>query len=148
MHIRNSRNLIAGIGLATIAIVFWYQVSALPLIRGTSLGSGGLPKISAGCLVLCGLYLIVISFLRSGETVERVPFSGILSIVAAVVVFAGALDHLGLFITGAIAALIAGLGAPDRRWKELLVFPLLLSGFCTILFVWLLGISLPIWPDF
>lgn len=148
MHIRHNGNFVAGIGLSIIAIVFWYQIAALPLIRGTSLGSGGLPKISAGCLLVSGLYLLTSAFFRSGEAVGRPSWIGSISIIAAVIVFAGALDHLGLLITGTLTALIAGAGAPDRKLKELLIFPLLLSGFCTFLFVWLLGISLPIWPVF
>jgi putative tricarboxylic transport membrane protein len=146
-NIRNERDFYSGVGLAAIAAIMWYQVSALSLTQGTSLGSGGLPKLSAIVLGLYGLYFVFRGMTASGERIGKLPYVGIASLAAAVAIFAIGLEPLGAAISGVLAAGLAGFAAPDRRLKELMVFPLIICAACLLLFVYLLGIPLPLWPS-
>ncbi|WP_137130939.1 tripartite tricarboxylate transporter TctB family protein [Rhizobium sp. FY34] len=147
MRIQNERDFFSGAGLTSIAAIMWYQVSALSLTQGTSLGSGGLPKLSAIILALYGLYFVFRGITKSGERIGKLPYVGMAALAASVAVFALGLEPLGAAISGVLAAGLAGFAAPDRRFKELMIFPLIVCAGCLLLFVYFLGIPLPIWPS-
>lgn len=146
MSVRNNRELIGGIGLISISIVFWLQVASLPVLHGTTLGPGGLPKIAAGATVLFGLIFCWRGFGGTKTPPQHLGIRGLVAIVAAVLVFAFGLERFGLLLSGAAAAFLAALGASDRRTTELAVFPVVLSAACALLFVGLLGVPVPVWP--
>ncbi|WGD29657.1 tripartite tricarboxylate transporter TctB family protein [Ancylobacter sp. WKF20] len=149
MHLRNTKNLVGGLGLVAIAVVFWLQMGSLPLLRGTSLGSGGLPKLSAAVLALFGIWFCYRAFVDAADEAQGpLALRGMAAIGVAVLVFAFGLETFGLFATGAAATFIAGLAATDCKAWELVTFPFILSGLCVLIFVKLLGISAPIWPMF
>ena len=147
MRIKNERDFFSGVGLTAIAAIMWYQVSALSLTQGTSLGSGGFPKLSSTILGLYGLYFVFRGVTKSGERIGKLPYVGMAALAAAVAVFAIGLEPLGAVISGVLAAGLAGFAAPDRRFKELMIFPLIICAACLLLFVYLLGIPLPLWPS-
>ena len=148
MRIGNRRDFFSGAGLAAIAAIMWQQIAPLSLIQGTSLGAGGLPKLSALALGLFGLYFLFKGIFTRGRKIGVIPVAGILTIAVAVATFVLGLDRLGIAIAGTFAAFLAGFAAPDRRLKELLIFSPLLSAACILLFVYLLGVPVPLWPSF
>ncbi|AWI61447.1 hypothetical protein AB395_00006270 (plasmid) [Sinorhizobium fredii CCBAU 45436] len=139
--------MIGGLGLISISIVFWSQVASLPVLHGTTLGPGGLPKIAATATVLFGLLFCWRGFGGTKAASPRLGLRGLVAIVAAVLVFSFGLERLGLLISGAAAAFLAALGARDRKTIELAVFPVVLSAACALLFVVLLGVPVPVWPN-
>jgi hypothetical protein len=146
MRIRNQQNLVGGVGLVSIALLLWLQLTRLPLIHGTSLGSGGLPKICAVAVGLFGVWFCISAVFVDAGKVQPIATRGIFAILAAVLVFALGLERLGLFASGTLAAFLAGMGASDRRLAELIAFSILVSAACTLVFVRLLGIPVPVWP--
>lgn len=148
MRIGNRRDFFSGAGLTAIAAVMWQQIAPLSFIQGTSLGAGGLPKLSALALGLFGLYFLFKGICTRGKEVGVIPVAGILTITAAVAVFVLGLDRFGIATVGTLAAFLSGFAAPDHRLKELLIFSPLLSAACILLFVYLLGVPVPLWPSF
>jgi ABC-type Fe3+-siderophore transport system permease subunit len=73
-------------------------------------------------------------------------------VVAALVVFSLTIRGTGfipaLGVTGAtlLAILIAGFASRDTRWLDLVVFAVVLTAFCTVLFRFLLALPLPLAP--
>ena len=76
----------------------------------------------------------------------------LVAILAALVVFSLTIKGSGfipaLGVTGAtpFAILIAGLASRETRWLALIVFALVLTTFCAVLFRFLLGLPLPLAP--
>ena len=74
------------------------------------------------------------------------------AILAALVVFSLTIKGTGfipaLGVTGAtpLAILISGAASRETRWRDLVVFAIVLTTFCAVLFRFLLGLPLPLAP--
>ena len=135
-------------GLAVIAIAglaFWL---ARDLPGGTSggMGPGTLPKGLAALLGLLGAALMVSSLMEEGETMQRWTLRGPLLILGALVVFGLAVRPLGLAVAGPLAIVIGALASDEVRWRETLVFGVVMTAFCIGLFKYALGLPIPLAP--
>lgn len=134
--------LFAAIGAAALFIGRDY-------VFGTSLrmGPGFLPRIVSGGLVLLGLVLVIRGILAGGWALPVIGWRPILLISLAVIVFAATIDRLGLFVASLLSVAIGACAGQEIRWKELPFVAFGLAAFCTILFGYLLKISMPVWPQ-
>ena len=91
-------------------------------------------------IALVGLFV-------EGPRVERYAVRGPLLVTASVLVFAATIKPLGPVIATFVTILVAGTASAETRWRELFVWALVLTGFCTMLFYYVLGLPLPLWPQ-
>ena len=71
-----------------------------------------------------------------------------LFVMAGIVFFALAIRPLGLVISGLASFLIAALGSHETRWVEAIIVGVLLTGACAVLFPYVLGLPMPLFPRF
>ncbi len=155
--VRAPQSLAGGIFLiALAALALWLTRD---LSRGTlsAMGPGMLPDWLAIGVGLCGLALVVLSFLKEGEVLERWSLRGPLLVIASILAFAvtirpfslGGLSipGLGLVVAGPLAIIIGGFASPDARLRELVILSLSLTPFCMFLFGDLLNLPIPIFPQ-
>lgn len=128
-------------------------------IRGFEI-SGWIGKIASLFLIAAITTALVSVFLPR----ENVLFGlvgksfGLLAVFASVCVLAFlsfwsfipavnvSIPQLGLVVAGPLVILVAGLAADDLRWKELLIFALVMSTACALLFKYALGLPIPLAP--
>ena len=118
----------------------------LPAGSAGGMGPGTLPKGLAVLFGLLGLALLLNSFFDKGERLARWSIRGPLFILGALVVFGLAVRPLGLAIAGPLAIAIAALSSDEVRWKETLLFGVLMTLFCVGLFKFALGLPIPLAP--
>jgi len=111
------------------------------------MGPGFFPIMLGGILVALGLSLTVPALIRTGEPLSRVHLRPLLTILAAIVVFALLLQPLGFVLAATILVLISGLADPELRPVESVGLALLLTTFSVVIFVMMLGLPLNLWPD-
>ena len=111
------------------------------------MGPGFLPRIVAGGLVLLGIVLMLRGMLARGWAPPDIVWRPILLISLAVIVFSSTIDRLGLFLASLLTVGIGACAAQEIRWKELPFVALGLAAFCTVLFGYVLKISMPVWPQ-
>ena len=70
------------------------------------------------------------------------------SIFSTILFFAMAIRPLGLVISGLASFLIAALGSHETRWIEAIVVGTLLTATCAVLFPYVLGLPMPLFPRF
>ena len=121
------------------------------------MGPGYFPLVLGALLVLLGIANIVKSAVaETVDTIGAIAVRPLFLILLANVVFGimlGGLPGIGLPPIGLIVAtialvIIAGLADPTSIKKELLLLAMLLASVSTVLFVWLLGMPLPLLPWF
>lgn len=155
--VRAPQSLAGGIFLiALAALALWLTRD---LSRGTlsAMGPGMLPDWLAIGVGLCGVALVVLSFVKDGEALERWGLRGPLLVIAGILAFAvtirpfslGGLSipGLGLVVAGPLAIIIGGFASPDARLRELVILSLSLTPFCMFLFGDLLNLPIPIFPQ-
>jgi hypothetical protein len=140
-------DILAGLLFAAIGAVALYVSRDYTFGTTLRMGPGFLPRIVAAILVLLGIALIVRGIFAGGWTPPAIAWRPILTISAAVIVFALTINRLGLVVASILTVVIGASAARDVRWKELPFVALGLAAFCAILFGYVLKISLPVWPQ-
>jgi putative tricarboxylic transport membrane protein len=74
-----------------------------------------------------------------GPAIERSLVAPQLFILAAIVVFALAIERLGLALAVVLVAVTSSLASRDMRWGETLALAVGIAALCVLLFVHLLG---------
>lgn len=140
--IRGPQNFAAGLSLIGISILAFWASSDLTQGSLRAMGPGMLPRTIATLLAMCGIILIVISFLREGERLERWHLRGPLFICLGLIAFAATVRTVGLAVASPLLAIISGFASPETRLKELIIFAIAMTAFSIGLFKY--GLNLPI----
>lgn len=143
-RIKAPRDLISGIVLILFAGVAVWALGNLPMGSLRVIGPAMLPKSVAGLIALGGVILMVRSFLREGEPLDRWQLRGPAFIFVGLLVFAATIKMPGFLVAAPLASLIAGWGSHEVRPRELVIFSIVMTVSCVILFNLLLRQGLPL----
>ncbi len=146
--IRSPRDFYGGIVLMVLAAVAWWGALDLPGSKGAQFGPGTAPRLFAGLLFAAGVATTVMGLVKDGEAIESYGVRGPVLIGSSIVLFAAAVASFGLPITAFCTILVASAASNETRWLESIAWAAFLSIGCTLLFIFALGLSLPLWPDF
>ncbi len=140
------RDLAAGLALLAFAAVALWQGAGLSTGRLSSIGPGFAPLGLAAATGICGIALVVVSVFRSGPGLGDWSIRAPLLFLGAAVAFGLAVRPLGLVVAAPIAIAIGACASRESRWRELLLFGVVLTAFCVALFKFMLGLPIPIAP--
>jgi len=147
VRLRSPHTLLAGCVLIAIAAITLVLVSGLNAGQLRSIGPGMMPRWLAFGLAICGIGLVITSFLSDEEEVGAIPFRGSIFIIGAIFAFASTIRPFGLAVSGPLALVVAGYATPEARLRELIVLALALTAFCIVLFGDFLNLPIPIFPS-
>ena len=108
-------------------------------------------------LAAIGLIVALLGYFRKApitgtgeDTGEIMPFrwNVLFLILGSILVFGLALNTFGLMLSLAAMILIAGLASPDFRFKETLAIILVMDLLAWLIFVYGVGMLVPVWPVF
>lgn len=142
--IRAPQNFVAGIALIALGLFAVWSISNLSQGTLGAMGPAMLPRWLAFAVGLCGLALVVSSFLRDGEPLEGWQLRGPVLVFLAIISFALTIRVFGLAVAGPLALMIGGLASNETRPKELVIFAILMTAFCIGLFRYMLNQPMPI----
>ena len=147
MRIRAPKDFWAGVMFCGFAAV------ALLAARGYSLGSAGrmgpgyFPLLLGVVLAGLGGILIVRSVVIDGEPLPRFRVLPLAIIAGAVCLFGLAIEPLGLVVSLAILVVLAAVAGLQFRLVETVALAVGLIVFSVGVFVYALGLPLPVWPS-
>jgi hypothetical protein len=147
MHIRSPKDFWAGLifvalGAAFVGLALQYRLGDLHRI-----GPGLFPTLVGSLLVGLGLIVAGRALVLEGPAIERVQARPLLVSLVAIVLFALALQWLGVVAAIAVLVLVGAYASRDVRLWQVLALAAFLIGFSVAIFVWLLGLPLPLWPS-
>lgn len=142
--VRAPQNFFSGLALIAFAAFAVWAVRRLPQGTLTNMGPAMLPRWVAVGIGLCGLALVIGSFFRKGEPLERFSVRGPLFVCLGMLVFAFGIRSFGFLIAAPAAMIVCGIGSNEVRWKELVVFALVMTAFCVGLFRYALSQPIPV----
>jgi len=143
-RVRAPQDLLAGGSLVALAAFALWAGRELPRGRLGAMGAGFLPRVLALLVGLCGLWLLGFAFLRRGAPLSGWSLRPALFVCLGVVGFALTIRSPGLAVAGPLVVLVGGAASPETRPRELVIFGLLLTLVCVVLFRFLLHLPIPI----
>jgi hypothetical protein len=152
-------DLLAGLLVCVAAGVIWFESMDLAIGQLRYFGPGFLPKIASVVLVAGGLALVARGFLQPATDAQRLVLAarGPTAVSLAILFFATTIKgvavrgveipQLGLFVTGPVTVLIAGLGSVEANPRELMALGIGLTALVVLVFVDLLSVQIPVFPQ-
>ncbi len=142
--LRSSQDFAAGLFLIFIALFALYLGWKLPMGTLRSMGPGMLPISLAFMVGAGGAALVAMSLTTDGEKLTRWSVRGLFFIVASILVFAYTVQTMGLIVAGPASMLVAMMASEDIKWVEGIIFCVLMTVLCSLMFKTLLGLPIPI----
>lgn len=143
------RDLATGLCFLTVSGFFLAYGLQMPLGKASRMGPGYLPV--AGAVLLAGLALVILfqDFrTRSARKIPAVNWRGLGFITGAVVFFGVTLSSLGLVLTTICTVMIGALAEKPFRAVEALLLGAVLAAASSGIFVYGIGMLIPVWPNF
>ena len=148
MTIRSAQDYVGGVVLMAVALFALWAGSDLQGMRGFSFGAGTAPRMFGGLLVALSAGIALTGLVHEGAPLSHYSWRGPLFVVAAILFFALAIRSLGLVVTAFASFMIAAAGSHETRWLEAAIVGACLTLGCAILFPYVLGLPMPMFPRF
>jgi len=156
--VKSPQDFAAGVFLLAVAAIAFLSAGPLPFSGTGGVGSGMLPKAMAALLGFLGLVITVGSFVWHGEQLSAWSLREIALVLGAIIVFAITIrgttlpllgitiPALGLVVAGPLTVLVAAQADRGTRFLEALIFAVVLTALCIILFRLMLRLPIPVFP--
>jgi len=143
----NSKDVASGlIFLAISAFFAIYSLQTLALGQPSRMGPGFFPFYLSLILAALGLIILLRSVAVGAGSIGRLPVRGAIFILLSPIVFALLIRPAGLGLTVFITSLVCAFASSRMTWKLALPLAAALSIFCVSVFVWGLGLVIPVFP--
>jgi Tripartite tricarboxylate transporter TctB family len=146
MRIRSPKDFWAGLIFIAIGGGFVLLAQQYRLGDMHRMGPAMFPTLVGALLAVLGAIIALRSFAFEGEPVPRFYLRPIGVSLLGIVLFGVALQWLGLIAAVAVLVLVGAYAARDVRPLENLALAAVMIAFSVAVFVWLLGLPLPLWP--
>ena len=145
--IKSPQDFAAGLFLVAIALFGFIGGWKLSMGQMSGVGPGMLPKVISGMIAAFGVLLLVQSLTTTGDMLERWSIRGLVFVLGSLLVFAATVRTLGLAFAGPLTLVISAFAEKTVRPKEIVIFAILLTVACVLLFKYMLRLPIPIVPD-
>jgi hypothetical protein len=146
MRVRSPKDFWAGLIFVAIGGGFVLLAQEYRLGDMHRMGPALFPTLVGTLLAALGALIALRAFALDGPPVPRLEARPILMSLLAIVLFAIALQWVGLVAAVAVLVLIGANAARDVRLLDVLALAAGMIVFSVAVFVWLLGLLLPLWP--
>jgi putative tricarboxylic transport membrane protein len=147
MHIRSPKDFWAGLIFVAIGGGFVLLAQQYRLGDMHRMGPAMFPTLVGALLAALGAVMALRSFVLDGAAVPRFQARALGISLLAIVLFGIALQWLGLVAAIAVLVLVGAQAARDVRPLETAALAAVMIVFSVAVFVWLLGLPLPLWPS-
>lgn len=146
MRLRHPQDLGAGLLFLVFGVGGWLTSGDLQVGDAATMGPGYIPRLLALGLMLVGAVTSFRAFAAEGPAVERFGVRPLILVTLSVLIFAVAVRTLGAVVATLLIVGVGSLADRESRWGEIAVAALALAVLAVGLFVYALGVQMPVWP--
>jgi putative tricarboxylic transport membrane protein len=147
MRIRSPKDFWAGLIFVAIGGGFVLLAQQYRLGDMHRMGPAMFPTLVGALLAALGAVMVLRAFALDGAPVPRFYARALGISLLAIVLFGIALQWLGLVAAIALLVLVGAQAAREVRPLETVALAVVMIAFSVAVFVWLLGLPLPLWPN-
>jgi putative tricarboxylic transport membrane protein len=148
LPLRLNSQTAGGAVLVAVSLVAFLNTAGLDTGSLAEVGPALMPRALAGLLLVLGA-AILLSGLRAGskgEPMQRWKLRPLMAILGGILLFGLTVRSIGIAFAAPLALFTAGLATAETKWRELGLFILALTVFCSVLFRLVLGLPIPLAP--
>ncbi|WP_119353420.1 tripartite tricarboxylate transporter TctB family protein [Azohydromonas sediminis] len=151
MKIKSQKDFWAGLMFVAVGLAFAWGATGYSFGSSARPGPGyfpfglGILLALLGALVLLGALTIET---EDGEPVGRIGWRPLGIIVGSIVLFGVLLPWGGMVIALPVLVITSALAGDEFHWLEALVNSVVLTLLSYAIFIWGLGLTIPVWPKF
>jgi putative tricarboxylic transport membrane protein len=150
LRVLRRKDVLAGLLFVAVAVFGLWASRNYPIGTALRMGTGYVPRLL--CWLLLGLGVVVfINGLLAGD--ERAAFAGarhwraLVFVPGSLVVFAFAIERLGVVIATVLLVGVGSLAGRDIRPLEVIGAAVVLVFLTLAIFIWGLELPIPVWPE-
>lgn len=143
---RDIRDILAGVFISAVGLFFALVGTDYTFGTAARMGPGYMPVVLGWVLAVLGVFIMIPAFFRKGERIE-VHWDSLIASLLALVVFAFALNMLGVFFSTMIAVLIASVPKKMPLIKRFLIAAVI-AVVTSVIFVIGLNMTISMFPEF
>ena len=117
----------------------------LPLGTARRMGPGYMPYGLSWLLIAVGALVALRGILGAHDVVERMRLRPFLGVLGGGIAFALLIEPAGILLASAGAIAGAAMADLNSRWVEVVLLAVVAMAFCAGVFVYLLGLPMPLW---
>lgn len=144
MKSKDTRDIIGGFTLVAIGLFAALYAQRYDLGELQEMGPGYFPTALGVLLTVLGLFIAIPAFFREGTTIN-IEWKSLIWVLISLSVFAIALTKAGLIVATILSVLAAAVPSKSS-WKTRVILALSLSVIIYLVFLFGLGMILPVWP--
>ena len=148
MRIRSPKDFWAGLFFVAAAAGFMLLSRQYNMGNMHRMGPALFPTLVGALLAGLGLIITARSFAIDGPPVPRFHARPILISLIAISLFGVALAHFGLIAAVAVLVAVGAVASSESKPLEVAGLIAVLIAFSVGVFAWLLGLPIPLWPEF
>jgi putative tricarboxylic transport membrane protein len=148
LRVQNPQDFYGGMALILLALIAFVASNDLPGMRGFAFGPGTAPRLFAFSLALLSLGVVVTGLLTVGPHITPYKVRGMVFIIGSILVFAATIRPLGLVFATFTTIVACAAAAEDVKWRETVLWAIVLTAFCSMLFPYGLNLPFQLWPRF
>ena len=147
--IRNQRAFASGALFLGFAIFFYVVALGYPGGTAARMGPGYFPRLLAIVLAAIGLAVMLGTMKSTADlqSLHKWDWKGLGWVTGSVVLFALLLFPAGLIGALFVLIMVSSKASPEFTWKGALANAAVLIALCLVVFVYGLGLRLPVWPS-
>jgi putative tricarboxylic transport membrane protein len=143
-----SKDFWAGVMFIAFGLAFVLLGHDYSMGTSVRMGPAYFPTVLGALLTLLGALIGGRSFLALGARLGHFALRPVILVLVSVVLFAVALEPLGLVVATFLLIFVGALAGSEFRWKETAGVYLILIAFSIVVFHYGLGMTFPLWPAF
>lgn len=149
LAIRNQRAFASGALFLAFAVFFFVTALQYPAGTAAKMGPGYFPRALAIALAAIGLVVILSAVKPAAEAqaLRQWDLKGLAWITGSVILFGALLFPLGLVGALFVLVMVSSKASPEFTWTGALANAAVLIVLCLAVFVYGLGLPLPVWPS-
>ena len=144
IRIRSPQNVVAGLALIAVALFAIWAVSDLSQGSMRIIGPAMMPRWVAILIGAAGMMFVAAGLIADGAPLERWHLRGPFFICTGMILFALTIRTFGFLVAGPLTMMVVGYGTTEARKIELIVFSIVMTVFCLVLFVTILDQAIPV----
>ncbi len=150
MRIKDEKDFWSGVMFVGAGLFFAIFAQEYGMGTAQRMGPAYFPTVLGILLIVLGVIIAIKGLAAETEDgkIEPFQFGPLLWVLGAVATFGLLLRPAGMVVALIALVVISSMGSHEFKWKEVIPLTIGLGVLVMVVFIWGLGLTIPVWPAF